>query len=343
LSIAVAVYTGVHVAALLKGKLFAQAFFTAVAGGAASGAISSGTIEGAAWGAFSAGVFFGIGQWIHGADSLWNSVEGVRTSLNATGIAVKTVSHGIAGGTISRLQGGRFGHGFAAAAGSAAVAPFTDSAKVVEGAIVTSLVGGTLSKATGGKFANGAVTAAMSYAFNQMASGGPEIKGKDYEATSGGVQPTIDLSVSYNSPGDALEALDVAIASEAKKPGNSPSVEYGGITVALTDSSGVTRYYNSNIVTSNSARGIIWDNQHLDSINSGSPIVALHHSHPLSVHGAVPKVFSGGDMKQWRQIKHAMKSSAFQGIYMRDKHGVRKYDGGEHIGGKRCAKGIASC
>lgn len=87
--------------------------------------------------------------------------------------SVKTISHGLAGGTISHLQGGKFGHGFASAAGSAATAPLVDasSANVVRGAVVTTLVGGTLSRLSGGNFANGALTAAMSYAFNQVASG----------------------------------------------------------------------------------------------------------------------------------------------------------------------------
>jgi hypothetical protein len=88
---------------------------------------------------------------------------------------VKTVSHGLAGGTISHLQGGKFGHGFVSAAGSAATAPLVDSATaggVVQGAIVTTLVGGTLSRLSGGKFANGALTAAMSYAFSSAASRG---------------------------------------------------------------------------------------------------------------------------------------------------------------------------
>ena len=76
-------------------------------------------------------------------------------------------------GTISHLQGGKFGHGFASAAGSAATAPLVDasSANVVRGAVVKTLVGGTLSRISGGNFANGALTAAMSYAFNHLATG----------------------------------------------------------------------------------------------------------------------------------------------------------------------------
>jgi hypothetical protein len=84
----------------------------AMSNGLLAGAIQSGTVEGAAWGAFSAGVFFGIGQAIQGADSLHNITATSRT-LSGAGWAVKTVSHGLAGGTISHLQGGKFGHGFA--------------------------------------------------------------------------------------------------------------------------------------------------------------------------------------------------------------------------------------
>lgn len=94
--------------------------------------------------------------------------------MTAAGWAVKTVSHGLAGGTISHPQGGKFGHGFVSAAGSAATAPLVDasSANVVRGAVVTTLVGGTLSRLSGGKFANGAVTSAFSYALSSAGRGG---------------------------------------------------------------------------------------------------------------------------------------------------------------------------
>lgn len=176
-AIAITVYTGGALNGATWALFNASAWTTAAkvalvaASGAVSGAIQSGTIEGAAWGAFSAAIFFGIGQGIANAD--WAKGSFMGTELSGTGFAVKTVSHGLAGGTISKLQGGKFGHGFLSAAGSAATAPFADMATtedVWKGAVVSSVVGGTLSKLSGGKFANGAVTAAMSYAFNQVAS-----------------------------------------------------------------------------------------------------------------------------------------------------------------------------
>lgn len=173
-SIAIAVYSGGTAAGLSWGLFGAsvgpgQAFASVLIGGALSGGISAGTVEGAAWGAFSAAIFFGIGEGLANAGK-W-AKSGVGTKLSGAGFAVKTVSHGIAGGAISRLQGGKFGHGFLSAAGSAATAPFADMstrAGVYQGAVVSTIVGGTLSRLSGGKFANGAVTAAMGYAFNRM-------------------------------------------------------------------------------------------------------------------------------------------------------------------------------
>lgn len=178
-AIAITVYTGGAAAGawsffganLGNAALSAKIAAVAAAGGV-SGAIQSGTIEGAAWGAFSAAVFFGIGQGLANAGD-WAKGSFLGSELSGAGFAVKTVSHGLAGGTLSKLQGGKFGHGFLSAAGSAATAPFADMASangVWEGAVVSSVVGGTLSKLSGGKFANGAVTAAMSYAFNAVAS-----------------------------------------------------------------------------------------------------------------------------------------------------------------------------
>jgi hypothetical protein len=164
-----AAWAGVGTTISSAGLMTKLAF--AMSNGLLAGAIQSGTVEGAAWGAFSAGVFFGIGQGLQGAGQ-WAEGSFLGSKLSPASFAVKTVSHGLAGGTISHLQGGKFGHGFASAAGSAATAPLVDAsaANVVRGAVVTTLVGGTLSRISGGNFANGALTAAMSYAFNRVAS-----------------------------------------------------------------------------------------------------------------------------------------------------------------------------
>nr|WP_277347536.1 RHS repeat-associated core domain-containing protein [Wenzhouxiangella sp. XN79A] len=148
-----------------------KGFLSAVLGGAASGAVAAGSVEGALWGAFAGGVFFGIGQQFAGTAGD-GGVFG--TSYTGPELAKASVAHGIAGGTIAELQGGKFGHGFLSAGVAKAATPAAMSVSkdvFVQGAAVA-IVGGTTSRISGGKFANGAVTAAMGFAFNQCATEG---------------------------------------------------------------------------------------------------------------------------------------------------------------------------
>nr|WP_269468545.1 FG-GAP-like repeat-containing protein [Alteromonas sp. ASW11-130] len=62
------------------------------------------------------------------------------------------------GGLASRLQGGKFGHGFIAAGASGAAGGIGNIPLRV---IASAVIGGTVSKITGGKFANGATSAAF--------------------------------------------------------------------------------------------------------------------------------------------------------------------------------------
>ncbi|MEX0941679.1 MAG: FG-GAP-like repeat-containing protein [Pseudomonadales bacterium] len=127
-----------------------------VVGGAAAGfvggAISTGTLKGAVMGAFSGAIFGGIG----GADL-------------SSGMAA--AAHGVAGGTISVLQGGKFGHGFISAGLTKAINVNNYSQGIEAGqrigrVISAAILGGTISKVSGGKFANGAMTAALAQAVN---------------------------------------------------------------------------------------------------------------------------------------------------------------------------------
>lgn len=145
--------------------------------GFVSGTVATGSLEGGLWGAFSAGIFNAIG-------GAYADVAGAKgtgfagTGLTSTQFAGKVLSHATAGGVMSVMQGGKFGHGFASAGITQAFAPGIDridasntgysAARVMAAA----MVGGTASVASGGKFANGAVTAAFSYAFSSSASRG---------------------------------------------------------------------------------------------------------------------------------------------------------------------------
>ena len=114
------------------------------AAGAVSGFVSTGSLKGALQGAFSGAIFGAIGA---------SGLSGIESFA----------ASGFAGGIISDVQGGKFGHGFISAGIGAAMGgrfgknPY---AQVVGSAVV----GGTVSKLTGGKFANGATSAAFAAA-----------------------------------------------------------------------------------------------------------------------------------------------------------------------------------
>lgn len=113
----------------------------------------------------TAAVFNGIGGQFTKSGKFW--AAGVK------GEARHIFAHAMAGGVLSVIQGGKFGHGFAAAGLSKALDanfnPESDAAGAffAETAVVT-IVGGTISEMTGEKFANGAITAAFQHLFNKM-------------------------------------------------------------------------------------------------------------------------------------------------------------------------------
>ncbi len=144
---------------------FAGGFGATVASGALAGYVTTGSLKGALTGAFTAGAFYGVGS----------AFEGVNTSFASAGHMGKVLAHGVTGGIMSVLQGGKFGHGFAAAGMAQFAAPGIDgidagtSGVSIQRVLVAAVVGGTTSAITGGKFANGAITGAFSRAFNDDA------------------------------------------------------------------------------------------------------------------------------------------------------------------------------
>ncbi|HET8941961.1 MAG TPA: hypothetical protein VFN13_08235 [Rudaea sp.] len=148
----------------------AAAAGASAAAGFASGAIETGTFQGGLYGAFSAELFYGIGSAFNGAS--WAHAGGTigPTDLNAVGFTAKVLAHGIAGGALSSLQGGKFGDGFVGAGVSEALSPAVSSLHKEAGRVtVAALIGGTASKLSGGKFTNGAYSAAFGQLFNDGA------------------------------------------------------------------------------------------------------------------------------------------------------------------------------
>ena len=141
----------------------AAGFGDALAQGASFGqALRSGLFSG-----LSAAAFTGIGA------GLGTEFSGTfAAGLNAPGFGLKVALHGTVGGITSVLQGGRFGHGFAASGFTALASGLNNSRHVGRPGFsplrvaIGAAVGGTASRVTGGKFANGAVTGAFSQALN---------------------------------------------------------------------------------------------------------------------------------------------------------------------------------
>ena len=135
----------------------AWAWIGAASGAAGAAANGGNILTGAITGVISGAVFYGIGTQFTGA---------------AEGGFGHVMAHATAGGVLSVLQGGKFGHGFVSAGLTKAAniskimandaGGFADAVRTT----IAAIVGGTISKITGGKFANGAITAAMAQAFN---------------------------------------------------------------------------------------------------------------------------------------------------------------------------------
>ena len=148
--------------------LFAANGVGAVAvSGFVAGAVTSGNLKGAVLGAFSAAAFAGVGSAFEGQFLATDGIGAFGTGMNSLGVALKSGAHGLAGGVMGALQGGRFGHGFLSGLVTQAAAGRIDGLKHGQHRVLAAAVlGGTVSAATGGKFANGAITGAFSRAFN---------------------------------------------------------------------------------------------------------------------------------------------------------------------------------
>ena len=151
LGIAIAII-GTYITWGMDGGFFAK-LGVAIAFGAASGYVATGTLRGAVTGALTAGITMGIGQL--GLD-IWG-----RIALQ-----------GMTGGIVESLNGGSFGNGFVAAGLTSAFMPQLSGINNDLGRIATgALLGGTISAATGGKFANGAISGAIQGAMTKTSQG----------------------------------------------------------------------------------------------------------------------------------------------------------------------------
>jgi hypothetical protein len=124
-------------------------------------------------------------------------------------------AHALAGGILSDLQGGKFGHGFFSAGFTkwAGKAWTLSPNKVIGNSLIQAMIGGTASKITGGKFANGAYTAALQYIVNEAS--------KTFARSSKQIQEEkLALGASTKALGRVLNVSGAVLGLEVDQDGN---------------------------------------------------------------------------------------------------------------------------
>ena len=151
-------------------SIFIANFWGAVGLGGITGAVGAAAnggnvLKGAFFGAVSGAAFFGVGNLF--------DAGGALAGLGPTAkFFAQAGMHGMTGGVLSVLQGGKFGHGFVSsglAKGFSLGARGAGLGRIGQFFAAT-LAGGTASEMTGGKFANGAQTAAIAFAVNELST-----------------------------------------------------------------------------------------------------------------------------------------------------------------------------
>jgi hypothetical protein len=141
-----------------------NAFASTMAAGFASGGIMGGNIESALQGAFTAAMFYGVGE-ISGMHT-----PGVDKSFLSNAHIAQTAGHAVVGCFSASIAGGSCGSGAASAGFAAAAGPLLPGADISAARFVSRMiVGGIASRLAGGSFANGATSAAFAYLFNDVA------------------------------------------------------------------------------------------------------------------------------------------------------------------------------
>jgi RHS repeat-associated protein len=175
-------------AMLIAGAEFAMADLAIYAfAGFADALVAGGSFKDALLSGIAAGVSAGAFSKVGGALAKFKG--DFAANLSGIGFSIKVVSHGVIGGITSVIQGGKFGHGFASGAFTAAATSFNNSQFIPgEGfsrtrVVIGAAIGGTASKMTGGKFANGAITGAFSQALNNEKRESVEASNKNQIST----------------------------------------------------------------------------------------------------------------------------------------------------------------
>jgi hypothetical protein len=166
--LAIAVAWAIGPAGFWQGGITGNAFASTMVAGFASGGIMGGNIESALQGAFTAAMFYGVGQ-ISGMHDPSVLEKGFLSNAHIA----QTFGHAVVGCVSASIAGGSCGAGAASAGFAAAAGPLLPGADISPERFVSRMiVGGIGSRLAGGSFANGATSAAFAYLFNECGHGG---------------------------------------------------------------------------------------------------------------------------------------------------------------------------
>ena len=197
------------------GGIMGNAFASTLAAGFASGGIMGGNIESAVNGAFSAALFYGVGE-ISGMHT-----AGVDKSFWSDAHIAQTFGHAVVGCVSTSIAGGSCGSGAASAGFAAAAGPLLPGADISPERFVSRvIVGGISSRLAGDNFANGATSAAFAYLFNELSHARFNRKtGELYVRDADSGKEARGLFFSGTGESDQIPTGDYAILQRGDKDG----------------------------------------------------------------------------------------------------------------------------
>ncbi len=294
LKAAIAIAVSIWLPGITAGVL--GSFGSVVFSGFVAGTITGG-LQGGLEGAFTAGLFYGIGSHFAGLKKL---KDGTSALVRAGRAGAEILAHAAAGGTISVLQGGKFGHGFVSAGITEAVSPtitdlHSDYAKVAASA----MLGGSVSALAGGKFGNGAATGAFQMAVTLVSERGENAKVDE----AGQTVPESELERKQFAQANQREINDSVELIGSSFPELKPFMRLSGLTFDGV-SEDADFQWNSNGISISKA---IWNGNSLLSqtaIRSG-----IAHE---GIHGMLYEIEGG---KMWWKWRDYTNKNAHQWVY----------------------------
>jgi RHS repeat-associated protein len=274
-------------------------------------AVQSYAVTGSLGGALRAGAFAYAGDMVGGLGNL-GGVTGALAS-------------GIAGGVLSTLQGGKFGHGFISAGLGASLGGLGGRVGNPYGRVaVSAVIGGTISKVAGGKFVNGAASAAFAASLRGIQDGAFSQHKNSARSDRSHLKAQIDAEIAR---------ADEALSGKSWASEDDAAVAFANATVNFSSEYnvevGATFFNNEGVVTMS---GIYTD------YNSGSvkpqflsrlDATAIIHTHGRPA--AMDLRFSSQDIDVYLKQSERLERPITGYLALPSSYGVHKFDTGGYL------------